>query len=209
MPLEKIETTEHRSWALWRIEESEQDLAGQVNPFEQIPLAISNPKKRLEWLAGRLLVKILLEHHQVKFQGITKDQYGKPYPAGNDFQLSLSHSYPYVAALIDPVESVGIDLEQPKSKLLKIAPRVLDSNELANAGIDVVKHCIYWCAKEALVKIYGKKDLVFAENLKIDPFSKEKEGYLFGRIIVDNMETTIPLWYTVEENFVIVFNKRE
>jgi 4'-phosphopantetheinyl transferase EntD len=209
MPLEKIETAGQRSWAFWRIEEEEKDLADQVNQYEQIPLAITNPKKRLEWLAGRLLVKILLEYHHVKFQGITKDQYGKPYPAGNDFQLSLSHSYPYAAALIDPTESVGIDLEQPKSKLLKIAPRVLDPGELENAGSDIVKHCVFWCAKEALVKIYGKKDLVFAENLKISPFSLEKEGRISGRIIVHNIETTIPLWYSVEKNFVVVFNKRE
>jgi hypothetical protein len=70
-----------------------------------------------------------------------------------------------------------------------------------------VKHCIYWCAKEALIKIHGKKDLVFAENMKIAPFLKEKQGKIVGSIIVNSETTAIPLQYFVHENFVVVLNE--
>jgi 4'-phosphopantetheinyl transferase len=206
MPLEKIDSINSHTWALWKIEENETFLTNQLDPFEKIPETISNSQKRLEWLAGRLLVKKLMEINHLPFQGVTKNEFGKPFLKGNDYQLSLSHSYPYVAALIHSTNSVGIDLEQPKPKLLRIAPRVLDANELRDAGEDLTKHCIYWCAKETLIKVYGKKDLTFAEHLKISPFSLADRGHLIGRIIVNNRETSIPLWYSVNENFVVVLS---
>lgn len=208
MPLEKIVLESSRAWALWRITEDEASLAARVMPFEQVSNTISNSNKRLEWLAGRALVKEVFESMGLRFQGITKDQYGKPFPRGYEYHLSLSHSYPFVATLVDKIESVGIDLEQPKEKLLNIAPRIFHQEELLDAGRDLTKHCIYWCAKETLVKLHGQKNLVFAENLIIDPFRKEMEGDIRGRIIVANVERVIPLHYIVYPNFVVVFNQR-
>jgi phosphopantetheinyl transferase len=149
-----------------------------------------------------------MENMGLHFQGITKDEFGKPFPIGCDYKLALSHSYPYVAALLDKNESVGIDLEQPKSKLVRIAPRVLDTEELTDAGDDLTKLCIYWCAKEALIKVYGKKDLTLAKNLKITPFQLKQGGDIIGRIIASGIETTIPLQYSVTENFVLVWSKK-
>src|SRR5690606_6734732 len=139
--------------------------------------------------------------------GLTKNEHGKPFLKDSKYSVSLSHSYPYVAAVIGRNEPVGIDLEQPKEKLLKIAPRVLHPDELVDAGADVVKHCIYWCAKETLVKIHGKKDLAFAENLRISAFSMQNTGQLIGRIIVNARERAIPLQYFVHDQFVMVVNR--
>src|SRR5690606_16594979 len=114
---------------------------------------------------------------------------------------------PYVAAYLHQQASVGIDLEQPKSKLLRIAPRILDAVELTDAGDDVMKHCVYWCAKEVLVKVHGKKDLIFAENIKISPFLLEKSGEITGRIIVNHSETPVKLHYEIQADFAVVLNK--
>ena len=115
---------------------------------------------------------------------------------------------PYVAALVDRTYPVGIDLEQPKDKLLRIAHRILHEEELVSAGKDLVKHTIFWCAKEALVKLHGQKNLVFAENLLIDGFELETEGDIRGRIIVTDSERVIPLHHILFPNFVVVFNLR-
>lgn len=207
MPLENLHKGTNSAWALWKIEEEESVLASAVAPFETAPSNLTNPLKRLEFLAGRVLIKELANVFDLKFHGLTKDEFGKPFLKNHDFQISLSHSYPYVAAVIHRSHAVGIDLEQPKEKLLKVAPRVLHATELQDAGPDIVKHCIYWCAKETLVKIHGKKDLIFAENLLISPFLKEKQGELIGRIIVNTTETTVTLAYFVYENFVVVLNQ--
>ncbi len=207
MPLEKLELSTERAWGLWHIREPEDELLDQVREFEKIPPHITHEQKRLEFCVGRVLAKTLLEKLSVKFEGIIKNEFGKPFFRNNNYQLSLSHSYPYVGALIDKSKSVGIDVEQIKSKLLKIAPRVLHPTELKDVGDNETKHCIYWCAKEALIKIYGKKDLVFAENLIIMPFTLQNQGNISGRIIVNNTETTIPLYYEVHNGFTVVLNK--
>lgn len=206
MPLENLHKNSNSAWALWKIEEDERTLHEQVAAFEKIPTNLSNAFKRLEFLAGRVLIKHILNAWDLDYRGLAKDEFGKPFLQDHSIHVSLSHSYPYVAAVIHFDKTVGIDLEQPKEKLLKIGPRVLDTIELEDAGADVVKHCIYWCAKESLIKIYGKKDLILSKNLKIQPFLREKEGKLIGRIIVDNYDTAIPLQYFVFENFVVVLN---
>lgn len=207
MPVEKIVHDTNRCWGMWLIQESEEALQKELGNLYQVPDSFTNQNKRLEWLAGRSLIRTLLQSLNLSFHGISKDQYGKPFLKNLSQHISLSHSYPYVAAIIDHDKVVGIDLEQPKSKLLKIAPRILAAQEFQDAGQDILKHCVYWCAKEALIKIYGKKDLTLAENLQISPFKLQKEGNITGRIIVKDSETAIPLRYQVFESFVIVFNQ--
>jgi 4'-phosphopantetheinyl transferase len=206
MPLEALYDNSESAWALWNIKEDEETLAAQI-PFETVPESVRHPSKRLEFLAARVLIKTLLKEWNTDYNGLRKDEEGKPFFIGHNFQVSLSHSYPYVAAMIHRHQSIGIDLEQPKEKLLHIAPRVLNPAELKNAESDIIKHCVYWCAKEALIKVYGKRHLVLAKNLAIEPFSLQKQGNLVGSIIADNTTVTIPLFYQVYDNFVVVLNQ--
>lgn len=204
MPVDRIHSSPDSMWGLWEIfGEDEATLAAQV-PFDKISDTLANPLKRLEFLAGRALIKRLLEHWNIEYQGLTKDVYGKPRLTRSEIHVSLSHSYPYVAAIVHKKKNVGIDLEQPKEKLLRIAPRILSETELKDAGQDIVKHCVYWCAKETLLKIYGKKDIFFSKNLLVDAFLLGAQGHLIGRIISNNVESAIPLDYLVSDNFVVV-----
>jgi len=203
MPVERIYPSADSIWGFWKITEDETELAAEV-AGESISASITNGFKRLEFLAGRALIKALLREWSIPYNGIKKDNFGKPFLQASDICISLSHSYPYVAAILHKKHNVGIDLEQPKEKLLRIAPRVLSQKELADAGREVVKHCIYWCAKEALIKIYGKKDLVLTRNLAVSPFQLQQKGHLVGRILANNTETAIPLEYIVSDNFVVV-----
>ncbi len=206
MPLERLVHEGTRTWALWNITEAEHELAVSLTDGQQIPSTIHNQQKRLEWFAGRVLTQRLLEKRSLPFSGIIKDEHGKPSLSGYPFHLSLSHSYPFVAAILDEHFPVGIDLEQPKAKLIRVAPRVLAPDELNDAGTILTKHCVYWCAKESLIKIYGKKNLVLAENIHVAAFELEQSGHILGRIIVNQEETMIPLYYRVFPEFVLVFN---
>lgn len=206
MPLERLVHEGTRTWALWSITESEHTLATALAEGQSIPPTIHNTQKRLEWFAGRILTQRLLEKRALPFMGISKDVHGKPSLTGYPFHLSLSHSYPFVAAILDEEHPVGIDLEQPKAKLIHVAPRVLAADELTDAGSTLVKHCVYWCAKETLIKIHGKKDLVLAENLHVGAFDLEQSGLIIGRIIVNHQQSMIPLYYRVFPEFVLVFS---
>lgn len=203
MPVERTFSSPDAVWGWWRIQEDERVLEAQV-PGESVSPTLTNPQKRLEFLAGRALIKSLLHQWALPYPGVRKDAFGKPFLQMSEMRISLSHSYPYVAAVLHRHKNVGIDLEQPKPKLLRIAHRVMSPAELADAGDDVIKHCVYWCAKETLVKIYGRKDLVFSENLQIEPFQLATEGQLIGRILAENTETAVRLTYIVSGNFVVV-----
>jgi len=207
MPIKEMYRRGTSTVALWHLTESEQELQTMLESLEEIPGSLTNPEKRLEWAAARLLTKALMHDLGYFYKGIEKDPFGKPSPAGYEYHLSLSHSYPYVAAILDTSFSVGIELEQPKPKLLRVAPRVLSPSELQDAGDDLSKHCIYWCAKEVLIKIHGKKDLVLAENLEIESFSRDSKGEIIGRIIVPDNQRLIPLHYQVTSQYVLVYNR--
>jgi 4'-phosphopantetheinyl transferase len=206
MPLLKIENTGKESgWAIWSIGEPEQELAFIAS--EQCPEEIISPQKRLEWLAGRVLIKKIVEHHGLTYSGIHKDEFGKPFLRDLPHHISLSHSYPHVAAQLDLNQSVGIDLEQPKEKLLTIAHRVLSVIELSDAAKDLNKHCIYWCAKEAMYKIYGQRGLHFSNQLNIAPFEMSLAGLLKGTITVKEQKQSVDLIYRIERDFVLVYTK--
>ncbi len=204
MPLIKQEVSATRAWGLWKIEEPEEQL--RPSALEIIPQEIKHPEKRLEYLAVGAVIKKLLNEWGMDFEGLTKNEHGKPFLKNSNFYVSLSHSFPYVTAIVDKEKEVGIDLEHCKPKLSRIAPRMLHPAEYEDAGNDITKLCIYWCAKEAMLKVYGKKDLIFAKNLLVSPFSLQKRGNLIGRIIVEDRQTTLTLHYQIADTFAIVYN---
>jgi len=206
MPLVRSETTgEESAWGLWQITETEEELSYEA--LESCPDEIIAPSKRKEFLAGRALLRTLAEKVGVQYTGIRKDEQGKPYLKNQPHGISLSHSSPYVAAQIHPREAVGIDIEQPKEKLLRVAPRVLSSSEENDAGNDIVKHCVYWCAKEAMYKLHGKRGLHFNNQLNLDPFELKRSGELQGYIRANGVPTVVSLGYVVKDDYVLVFTK--
>ncbi|MBX2901271.1 MAG: 4'-phosphopantetheinyl transferase superfamily protein [Cyclobacteriaceae bacterium] len=203
MPLLKIHKDAAQSgWALWFITETEQELY-EISK-QPIDATITSNFKRIEWFAGRALLKGLVEQCGMNFYGVEKNEFGKPSLVNHSHHISLSHSFPYVAAQIDVHTEVGIDLEQPKLKLLNIAPRILNSIELADAGQDVAKHCVYWCAKEVLYKSFGKRGLHFAEHLAISPFTMQQTGEIIAKITFRDFYRTLSLQYSVQPDYVLV-----
>jgi len=206
MPLVKSEQMGKESaWGLWQITETEEELGFAA--LESVPEDVIAPSKRKEFLAGRALVKSLVELIGKEYTGIRKDEQGKPFLKELPFEISLSHSSPYVAAQIHNGSAVGIDIEQPKEKLLRVAPRILSREEEDDAGDDIVKHCVYWCAKEAMYKLYGKRGLHFNNQLNIDPFELKRSGELQGYIRPNGIPTIVSLGYLVKEDYVLVYTK--
>jgi len=206
MPLIKIEKDPQQAWGIWKIMEDESTLRLHLESGEEIPASIQHPVKRQEWYAGRVLVQGLLGVFGYPSKSLEKDEHGKPFFASSLLRVSLSHSYPYVAAIVNLVHEVGIDLEQPKDKLRRVANRVFNTEELQDAGDNIVKLCVYWCAKEAMIKIYGKKDLGLREHLLVQPFPLDSEGLLTGRIFAPDFQRDVSLQYYIEPDYVLVFN---
>lgn len=204
MPLSKIESMgPQRAWGLWFISEEEPDLA--YLSYESCPEDIVHPQKRLEYLAGRALIKTLVESVALPYEGLRKDEFGKPFLKVHPHFISLSHSYPYVAAQIDPEQPVGIDVEQVKEKLRQVGPRILSSDEYRDGDDNLTKLCIYWCAKEALYKVHGKRNLLFTDHLRIAPFDLQETGLLHGTIDAGSIPRHVTLRYLVTKTYVVAY----
>lgn len=206
MPITKIEADGARAWGLWKIDESEQALCELAGSDERIPNHIHHPLKRKEFITGRLLARELVITLGMTYSGLTKNDFGKPLLKSGTGEVSLTHSFPLVAAIVSTGKPVGIDLEQINPKLLRIAARVFHVTELRDAGSDLIKLTVYWCGKETLMKIYGKTDAIFAEHLRLEPFTLQAAGTAVGRILVPGYEATVNLHYQVVDNVVVMYN---
>ena len=208
MPILKTAKINNKSaYAVWEITESVDQLRDLVEstPNVQLPDAdVTNRVKQVEWMAGRLLLSSLVTELGGEYPGVYKDQYGKPHLKDSDLHISLSHSYPLVAAIVQD-SPVGIDVEQPKQKLRRISARFLTENEKKVCGDNLELLCTYWCAKEALYKLYGKKKLIFKENLSVN--YKEKEGIidLSGKVIVNDSSETYQLQLEKVKDSLMIF----
>jgi phosphopantetheinyl transferase len=186
MPISKVENINKSSWwALWNITESLEDLSNQSKQTDLENFSrenITHTVKQKEWLASRLILRYLTEKMGSTYYGCSKDKFGKPHLEGQHFQVSITNSFPFAAGIICRNLPVGIDLELPKEKLKKTAPKFLQTREIEDAEENLEKLCLYWCAKETVFKSYGRKNISLKENIYIDPFKLNNKGCLTGRI---------------------------
>jgi phosphopantetheinyl transferase len=153
---------------------------------------IPHPQKRLEWLASRYLVQRLSNLLSISHNGMVKDQFGKPYLSKSTVEISVSHTLQYVAVALHPSQSIGLDLEMPSPKLIKVAHKFLNNSELEHAKNQLETLCVYWASKEALYKYYGKKALSFKDNIHINSFDI-KDQYLRANIQSPTLSQTLDL----------------
>ncbi len=209
MPILKTaKINEKSTYALWEITESVEELRALVANTANVQLPdgdITNEAKQAEWMAGRLLLASLVNEMGDDYLGIYKDQYGKPYLNQLKHQISLSHSLPLVAAIVHQDRAVGIDVEQPKEKLRRIAYKFLTEQEQKACGDDLERLCIHWSVKEALYKLYGRKKLIFKENLLVNYQVDGEDIQLFGKVIVNDTTEEYKLQVEKVKDSLLVF----
>jgi 4'-phosphopantetheinyl transferase len=169
---------------LWHITETIEELQLQLNatPSEWLEWqAIAHPQKKIEWLAGRVALQSLLREQNMSYEGLIKDDVGKPRLLHSSAHISITNTKEYVAAAWHPNTAIGIDLEQKSDKLIRVSSKYLNDDEAIYAQTDLDKLCTYWCSKEALYKLYGKKQLSFKHDIKIQDF-EPSQVHLKGAI---------------------------
>lgn len=207
MPIITQQQQEYSTYAIWRIEESEDWFLEQLqlSVSEQAQLEVIKGWRRMEWLAVRKLVAELLPQGERAI--LVKDEHGKPHLHNSPLQVSISHSHELAAAMIgEPI--LGIDIQKIVEKIGRLAPRFLSPRELAfihPAEQRIVHLHVCWCAKEALYKAYGKREIDFCEHLLLEPFVYQPEGGTFsGKVIKDAYEASFDLSYQQIEDCILV-----
>lgn len=171
---EKIE--ENSTLLLWKLTETESELHESLGSSYNLDdlETISHPQKRREWLASRILIKILVEQFGFHYEGTHKDEHGKAFLVNNASHISITHTFDYVAAVINASAPVGIDMEKTSEKLQRTSGKFLAAPEFDHAENQPEILCMYWCAKEAIYKLYGKKKISFKNSIYIKPFDKSE-----------------------------------
>lgn len=181
MPLVLEKETKVQSHIMvWKINESENELRNLVdlNSYELLELdKTTHPQKRLEFLSGKICIQSIVRKLGVSYQGIIKDKYGKPHLNKLSYPISVSHSFPFACAILSRKQEVGIDIEVPKEKLRTISKKYLNQDELGDSEGILERLCIQWSAKESIYKEYGKKKLIFKDNINV---MLGKDPYLEG-----------------------------
>ena len=136
--------------------------------------SIKNPLRQREWLSVRLLIQQLEE--PVSTSIIKKDKFGKPVTNEPNCHLSFSHNKEYAVVLVGKKE-IGVDIEKDSERIFKIAKRFLSEKENNDLGVSAMSEELtrYWCAKEAIYKCFGKKDLNFRKHIEIEAFQSHED----------------------------------
>ncbi len=156
---------EHTKIGVWHLAEEEDFFLSRV-PLNR---NVSHPKKRLQHLAGRLILTELFDDFPLSLIEIAETN--KPYLADELFHFSISHCGEYAAAIVSKINRVGIDIEIPTEKILRIKHKFLSENEdslLSESRLPEFRVLtICWSIKEALYKWYGNARVDFREHLHI------------------------------------------
>jgi 4'-phosphopantetheinyl transferase len=189
---------------IWEAKESETELLAilpSVILTDAEYLECKTPHKRIEFLTSRLAIRYLAKELNISFDGIRKDEHGKPYLVNSSWQMSITHSKHFMGVILHPSKFVGLDIEKPQNKMWKILPRLFSEQEIKDVGNDLEQMSIYWSAKEALYKLYGKRGTYFKENLLIHKI----ENDLIGEISMPDCQNTYKIFQEKIDEYIVVW----
>ena len=158
-------------WMIWEITED-------LSFFQTFPENWTTNKdqeivsqKKLESSAARFCLWNVCQQISEGQWDLRKDERNRPYFDQSDYHISLSHSFPFVAAIISHKKPVGIDLERFGRQVEKIGPRFLSAEEWnlwQDSHSDLTKA---WTCKEAIYKAMGVPGLAFQQDIQLPSFA--------------------------------------
>ncbi|WP_207429125.1 4'-phosphopantetheinyl transferase superfamily protein [Pedobacter sp. SYSU D00535] len=194
------------AFGVWKIEETAEELYSslQLNKDEEAYLqTLNNGKRNLHWLSTRVLLRKMLNTE--KYIDCQVDEDGKPYLVNFPHHISFSHSFDYAAVMVSEDKPVGIDIELVKTKIDRVAKKFLCPDELAFIdNVHRIEHLyICWCAKEAIYKLQGKRNVSFKNHIRLNRFNYQEEGCFSARLEVDQECKSFEVYYEAFKDYMI------
>jgi 4'-phosphopantetheinyl transferase len=161
---------DHSIYALWKITESVEELRSAISlreGEERLYNTFVAESRQKQWLAYRILIRELLKPDEFP---VEYDVTGKPFLADSDFHISVTHTDDLAAVIISRHARVGIDIEKMKPRIEKVREKFINPEETAfiTTERELEQLTLAWCAKEALYKLFGLKNLDFRENMLVE-----------------------------------------
>lgn len=161
-----------------------------------------HPEKKLEYLASRYLIH---RYAGLEDSHLYKNEHGKLFLRNSQKHLSISHSDCWTGLALGNI-NLGFDLQVYKSKIQNIASRFLSDDEhhqMITHGFDSLQDlCLAWAMKEAIYKQYGKKGIIFSEQIRLQ-FSdcNKKEKIMHCVLALPESSIKYIVYYEKENNF--------
>ncbi len=162
--IKKISNVDSIIW-IWKINESSDALSILTDQKTDV----KNENKKKEFYASRVLIEKMCEELNILFEGIRKDNNGKPHLIKSKYHISISHKFPYVSVIFN-TKKCGIDIERIDEKVKKIRSKFLSKKEDLIVGENLKKLVEYWSMKETAYKVDGTtiplKNIEIREKIK-------------------------------------------
>ena len=152
---------------IWKIEETEEFFKGNVPQHRDV----THPHKRLQHLAGRFLLQFLFPDFPYELIQIADTR--KPFLLNEQYHFSISHCGDYAAAIVSKNSRVGIDIEIPVAKIIRIKDKFLSHDEkkkwlISELSPDAGILTLLWSCKESVFKWYGDGGVDFSEQIQLN-----------------------------------------
>lgn len=148
---------------LWRISESEEELCALVTESDrESTFRFASPRRRIEHLAWRAALRVRIPRGDVGYTPA-----GSPFVCGQALHFGAAHT-DGMAVVIVSGSACAVDVERLDRDLTKVASKFISPHESQFA--DAVRPdfpAAVWCAKEAMYKYSGRRELDFVLDLKI------------------------------------------
>lgn len=210
MPLIYHKQLPHQSQlGVWRVEETIEDLRSRLILDEE-ELAfyqqLNKGKRNLHWLSSRVLIRNLL--HTNHFIEVRDDEFGKPNLVNFPYELTITHSEKFAAVMISK-HRVGVDIEQIRPKIKRIAHKFATEREQAMLSGDeneaIRQLFVIWTGKETLYKLYGKRELNFREHMSFEPFQLGSPGSATGYIRKGDLHKAFDVTFEELDGYMLAY----
>ncbi|MBE0390750.1 phosphopantetheinyl transferase [Flavobacterium sp. 7E] len=177
MPLYKIiQHNANTQILIWEITESYDQLFSEVVLNMKNRIRLSGMKSEMHQ-RGFLSVRKLLQEAGFNDLDLYYDENGKPH-LKDENHISITHSHNFSAIIISN-ETVGIDIELQREKIIRIADKFVDKEfkylNKKESKSYIKKLTVIWGAKEAIFKIRNEKGISFKDNIIVKPFDLENQ----------------------------------
>ena len=209
MPLFKVVSLPNNTKLyLWKIIEDVAFFQDQITLKDSSQERLNSMKSESHQ-RGFLAVRMLLKHNGYSDFDLFYDQFGKPHikPQAcgiRDIEISISHSNDFSALAISD-KKIGLDVEQLKDKILKIAPRFLDISHLENLSHEekIKKATVIWGIKESIFKLKNEAGISFPNHIFEDDFIFEDKKAT-ATLKFNNQEETFKFEFDSIEEYIFV-----
>jgi 4'-phosphopantetheinyl transferase len=191
MPLfETIQFNETTKILIWHITESFEELLSKVVLKEKTQQRLNGMKSQMHQRAF-LSVRMLIQEMGFTDHEMHYDEFGKPYFNCHN-HISITHSHDFAAIIISD-QTVGIDMELQREKILRIADKFVDTEtsylNTQNTPDYIKELTVIWGAKEAIFKIRNEKGISFKDHIRVNAFSLNENlteaSLYFNDLVVD------------------------